>query len=119
VSNAGAQAVKFYEDVATNKSLWFAATEDGQLLEFDVKDDRVSIPLWSSKSRIVRLKKMNPEFLCAFSPREATWIQFIESFAPMIREKNRLIGVNLSGKNISGFDMEVDYVIAQVEGFLS
>lgn len=115
MSNAGSHAYKFYEDVSENRSLWYAEREDGAALEFDVTDNRVSFPLWSSKSRIVRLKKLNPDLLQGFEPREISWAHFKNELAPILIERDRLVGVNLSGKNMSGFDMSVDTVIRQVE----
>ena len=115
MSSAGSQAYKFYEDVSEHRAVWFAEREDGTALEFDVADERVSFPLWSSKSRIVRLKKLNPDLLQEFEPREISWVDFKDVLAPILIKKDRLIGVNLSGKNMSGFDMSVDTVIRQVE----
>ena len=117
MSYAGAQANKFYEEVSSNQSLWFAEDHKGTALEFDTSDDRVSFPLWSSKSRILRLKKLNPELLSDFSPREISWETFKEVLVPILNGKDRLVGVNLSGKNMSGFDMPVETVVRQVEAF--
>lgn len=116
MSNAGAQAYKFYEEVSKNRSLWFAERSNGIALEFDVADDKVSFPLWSSKSRVVRLKKLNPDLLQDFEPREMSWSDFKDTLVPILKDKGRLVGVNLAGKNMSGFDMSVDSVIRQVEG---
>ena len=118
MSSAGAQANKFYEEVSENKSLWFAEKSDGTSLEFDIRDDKVSFPLWSSRSRIIRLKKLNPDLLGEFSPREISWDSFIEILVPMLNDKERVVGVNLSGKNLSGFDMTVESMIGQVDAFL-
>jgi hypothetical protein len=118
MSSAGAQANKFYEEVSSNKSLWFAENSEGTALEFDVNEDKVSFPLWSSKSRILRLKKLNPELLAEFSPREISWESFKDVLVPILKNKDRVVGVNLSGKNMSGFDMPTETVIRQVEAFL-
>lgn len=117
MSSAGAQANKFYEEVSKNKALWFAESVKGIALELDLKDGKVSFPLWSSKSRIIQLKKLNPELLGSFSPREISWASFKEVLVPILKEKDRLVGVNLSGQKISGFDITVDSVIRQVEAF--
>ena len=117
MSSAGAQANKFYEEVSENRILWFAESSSGTSLEFDTSDNKVSFPLWSSKSRIVRLKKLNPDLLGDFSPREISWDSFKEILVPILQEKERVVGVNLSGKKLSGFDMSVYSVIRQVEAF--
>ncbi|WP_213997871.1 DUF2750 domain-containing protein [Arsukibacterium sp.] len=117
MSIAGAQANKFYEEVAANKSLWFAENGEATALEFDIRDNKVSFPLWSSKPRVQRTIKLNPELLAGFSPREISWESFKEILVPILKDKERLIGVNLSGPRITGFDMPVDSLIRQVEAF--
>jgi hypothetical protein len=119
MSSGGAQATKFYEEVSQNGSLWFAENEKGSALEFDIKDGKVTFPLWSSKSRVVRLKRLNPELLQGYTPREISWQHFMDILVPILKEKQRLVGVNLSGKKVSGFDMPVDSVIRQVEAFFA
>jgi len=117
MSSGSSQANKFYEEVSENQRLWFAETENGDALEFDVENDQVSFPLWSSKSRITRLKKLSPELLGEYSPREISWRFFKEVLAPMLIESNRLIGVNLSGQNLTGVDLTVESLIKQIEEF--
>ena len=70
MSSGGAQANKFYEEVSENRSLWFAENSDGTTLEFDISDGKVSFPLWSSESRIARLKKLSPDLLGEFTPQQ-------------------------------------------------
>ena len=118
MSSVGAQANKFYEEVSSNKSLWFAENSEGTALEFNLSEDKVSFPLWSSKSRVLRLKKLNPELLAGFSPRKTSWESFKDVLVPILNNKDRVVGVNLSGKNMSGFDIPTETVIRQVEAFL-
>ena len=118
MSNAGAQAHKFYEEVAKNRVLWVAKDiERDKFLEFDIANDEVSIPLWSSKSRVQRIIKLNPDLLEGLVPFEIEWDDFLEKYAPKLNEKNRKIGVNLSGKNITGFDRDINGVIQSVESY--
>lgn len=116
--SAGAQANKFYEEVAANGHLWYAEFRDGVALEFDLKNNKVSFPLWSSKSRIERLKRLNPELLGEVIAVGISWEDFKSVFVPMLQEKQRLVGVNLSGKGIAGFDMEISSLLRQVEGLV-
>ena len=117
MSSGGAQANKFYEEVASKKSLWFAEDSKGSALEFDISEDRVSFPLWSSSSRILRLKKLNPDFLGDFQPREISWEFFLEVLVPILDKKERLVGINYSGQNLSGFDMPIDQLMRQMAAF--
>ena len=117
MSSGSSQANKFYEEVSENQILWFAETENGDALEFDADNDQVSFPLWSSKSRIMRLKKLNPDLLGEYTPKEISWLFFKDVLAPMLIENNRSIGVNFSGQNITGIDLSVKSLINQIEAF--
>lgn len=117
MSSGSSQANAFYEEVSENQRLWFAETEGGDALEFDVDNDRVSFPLWSSQSRVIRLKKLNPDLLAEYLPREISWLFFKDVLAPMLMENKRLISVNLSGQNLTGIDLSVESLIKQIEAF--
>jgi hypothetical protein len=115
MSSASAQAHKFYEEVARSRSLWFMENTSGTALEFDLNDGKVSFPLWSSESRIKRLEKLNPALLGAFRPRQISWSALIEVLVPLLQNKQRVVGVNLSGPRLSGFDMPVEMLVRNVE----
>lgn len=112
-----AQANRFYEEVAETKVVWFGIYPDEVLLEFDVSDDNVSFPVWSSKSRIERLKKLNPNLLGNVEARGISWDQFKEYFVPILPEDKKVVGVNLSGKNLTGIDIPASLLVKQVEAF--
>jgi hypothetical protein len=115
---SSAQANKFYSEVAENGELWFGQLKGDILLEFDLSENEVSFPVWSSKSRLLRLKKLNPELLSEVEPVLVSWAEFKTLYVPLLEEKDRVIGVNLSGKNLSGFDMSINSLIKQVEAYL-
>jgi hypothetical protein len=117
VSSGVAQANKFYEEVANTQIVWFGVLPNDTLLEFDLPNELVSFPVWSSKSRILRLKKLNPDLLSNVEPEGVQWSEFKESFVPLINQKNRVVGINLSGKNLAGIDLSVETLIKQVEAF--
>ncbi len=114
MSQSASQAHKFYAEVAENKVVW-AALVGKDYLKFDISDERVSLPLWSSKSRVHRIKKLNPEEFGDIEAVQITWETFVSEMAPKLESKNTLIGVNLSGKNLVGYDRDVAGVIRSVE----
>ena len=116
MSSGVPQANLFYKQVAESRTLWFAENAGGTALEFDTKDGRVTFPLWSTESRILRLKKLNPKLLRDFSPRQISWSDFKDVVVPILRNGERLVGVNFSGKGLKGIDISVEQLIRQVEG---
>jgi hypothetical protein len=88
-----------------------------QFLEFDIANNEVSMPLWSSKSRVQRIIKLNPDLLDGMSPLEITWDEFLLKHVPRLKKGNRKIGLNLSGKNITGIDRDIDGVIESIESY--
>jgi hypothetical protein len=113
--SVGSQIEKFYADLAETKIIWYGELADGTPLEFDVKENRVSFPLWSSKSRIVRLKKLNPELLGGVNPVGIALEDFKQNLLPILLKKGRLVNLNLSGKNLTGFDLELGNVVKNIE----
>ncbi len=111
------QANKFYEEVAETEVVWFGVLPGDLLLEFDIKDKRVSFPVWSSKSRIDRLKKLNPELLGNVESRSVSWQQFKDHFLPILPAEQKVVGVNLSGKTLTGIDIPALLLVKQVEAF--
>lgn len=117
MSSAVTQANKFYEEVAKTKVVWFGVLPEELLLEFDSEGNKVSLPVWSSKSRIDRLKKLNPDLMHNVEPRSVSWEQFKVQFVPILSPKQKVVGVNLSGKKLSGIDIPVSLLVKQVEAF--
>ncbi|WP_416306975.1 hypothetical protein [Neptunicella sp. SCSIO 80796] len=111
------QANKFYEEVAETKVVWFGALPGELLLEFDLKENKVSFPVWSSESRIDCLKELNPELMGRVEARSVSWEQFKVHFLPILPPEQKVVGVNLSGKNLSGIDIPVSVLVKQVEAF--
>lgn len=117
MSSGVPQANKFYEEVAETKVVWFGVLPGEALLEFDLEDKKVSFPVWSSKSRIERLKKLNPELLGDVESRSVSWQKFKEYFLPILPAEHKVVGVNLSGKHLTGIDIPASLLVQQVEAF--
>ncbi|AMJ94884.1 hypothetical protein AVL56_11640 [Alteromonas stellipolaris] len=117
--SSGSQIDKFYKEVIEKQVLWFGEFPDGTTLEFEVSDNKVSFPVWSSKSRILRLKKLAPELLSEIKPRGMVWSDFKEYMIPILHEKGRLVNLNLSGKGLTGFDLPLSSLVNNLEAQLS
>ncbi|GLX76705.1 hypothetical protein tinsulaeT_00450 [Thalassotalea insulae] len=113
--SVGSQIEKFYKEVSETQILWFAEFPDGTILEFDVSEHQVSFPVWSSRSRILRLKKLAPELLSEVEPIQMSWSEFKESMVPILEKKERLVNLNLSGKDLTGFDLKLSSLISNLD----
>ena len=71
------------------------------------------MPFWSSKSRVQIIIKNAPAY-SGFEPIGFTWEQFVQEWVPIIKKSNQLIGVNWSGKNVVGYDLEPEDLVANV-----
>jgi hypothetical protein len=109
--SVGAQIDKFYRDVENTQYLWYAEDSNGKRVEFDVKGSAVAFPVWSSQSRITKLKKLNPEVMGDVVPKGISLKEFMTEIVPDLQKKKRLINLNLSGKNLTGFDLKLPSVL--------
>lgn len=109
--SVGAQIDQFYSDVEGNQYLWYAEDSTGKRIEFDVKGDVVSFPVWSSQSRIASLKKLNPDVMGGVVAKGVSLKEFMTEIVPDLQKKERLLSLNLSGKNLTGFDLQLPEVL--------
>ena len=105
MSIAAAQAQKFYEQVATEGRL-FTFRDDGHLLIFP-KDGYEVIPYWSSRSRVERVKEQHPKYR-EWAVDEICLKDFLSDLAPRLQADGMRVGVNWSGKRLTGYDVEVE-----------
>ena len=71
------------------------------------------MPVWSSLSRVQRIIRNVPEY-AAFRPKEVSWSEFLQRHVPDLKAHRMLVGVNWSGKNAIGYDLEPQDVVANV-----
>ena len=113
MSQAASQAAAFYRDVAEKQIVWTVGDDQGYPAP-KTPSGRRAMPFWSSKSRVQRIIKNAPAY-AVFEPIGFTWQQFVEEWLPIIKDANQLVGVNWSGKNVVGYDLEPDDLVANVE----
>ena len=63
------------------------------------------------------LKKLNPELLGDVEAQSVSWAQFKEHFLPILQDDEKVVGINLSGKNLTGIDIPASILVTQVEAF--
>jgi len=113
MSNSGKQAHDFYADVINNNKVWTIKDNNGDVIFVSSRGTKIQ-PFWSKLTRIQKIIKSIPQY-CNFEPVEVQWNEFEYELAPKLKEKNIHVGVNWSGKNLTGFDMPVFQLIEIVK----
>jgi hypothetical protein len=103
----------FYRDVAKNHRLW-TARRDGTYAAATTRAGNAVQPFWSSLGRIQRIIK-NVRPYARSEAVELSWTDFRDHWLPRFRAQGILVGVNWSGADASGYDLEPDWVHHCVE----
>jgi hypothetical protein len=115
MSIAAAQYAKFAEQVAL-EGFVFSFAEPAGFLVFKI-DGHDVVPVWSSATRLQRIQKEHPQY----QRYETTKMPLAEFLAwlPELEEEKVRLGVNWSGKALTGYDVEPQQVRAMIEYQLS
>jgi Protein of unknown function (DUF2750) len=113
MSVAGAQASSFYKDVATNRKLW-TVTENNRFIAPRNPEGKRTIPFWSSLARVQKIIKNVPAYSNC-EPYEMSWEDFVLRWIPQLTDDGVLVGINWSGGNALGYDLEPDLLRQAVE----
>ncbi len=116
MGQSASQAAAFYKDVGKNRKLWACKDEGGCPAPITSNGQR-AMPFWSSLSRVKKIIKNAPAY-SIFEPLELTWEEFIDEWVPDLIESKLLVGVNWSGKDVVGYDLEPNDVVANVNYYL-
>ncbi|MPW30751.1 DUF2750 domain-containing protein [Agarivorans sp. B2Z047] len=106
------QAAAFYKDVSKSGKLW-TCKDDGGNPAPKTSSGKRAMPFWSSLSRVEKIIKNVPAY-SKFEPQEVSWEDFETKWAPDLQEHGLLIGVNWSGARATGYDLEPNDVLANV-----
>lgn len=116
MGQSASQAAAFYKDVGKNEKLWTCKDDGGNPAPVTSSGKR-AMPFWSSLSRVQKIIKTVPAY-SVFEPQELKWDEFIAEWVPDLEKSDLLIGVNWSGKNATGYDLEPKDVVANVSYYI-
>ena len=74
-------------------------------------------PFWSSRSRIERVRELNSNY-ADFEPVETSWEDFRDKWLPGLHQDGLLVGVNWSGANVTGYDIDPSQARDAIEALL-
>ena len=116
MSQAASQAWAFYRQVAATRTLWTIRDGGGYPAPMGSRGQRAQ-PFWSSRSRTERIIKTVPAY-SGFTPYEVTWEDFCSTWVPRLAADGLFIGVNWSGMNATGYDLEPERVQQSVQAVI-
>ncbi|EHD2237066.1 DUF2750 domain-containing protein [Vibrio vulnificus] len=117
MSSSASQAAAFYKDVAKLRKVWGVRDSSGILAPMTSTGKR-SMPFWSTKSRADKIVK-NVHSYNGFEVFSIDLDKFMYSWISGISNDGFLIGVNWSGANATGYDVEPSDVLKNIEHQLS
>lgn len=109
---SSAQASKFYEQVVTDGRV-FTFLAEGSFLVFPMHDGEV-VPFWSSLTRLTRIRSLHPKYR-RYEIDEIPLSKFLGNVVPQLAAESIRIGVNWSGKRLSGYDISADELRTNIQ----
>ena len=109
MGNSGKQAHDFYADVIEYNKIW-TVRNNQEVVIFVSPNERKTLPFWSKISRIEKIIK-NEHSFAKFEIFEVSWDDFQNEWVPKMERNNISVGVNWSGKNLSGYDMPAKQLV--------
>lgn len=107
MSQSGAQAAAFFQDVRETETVWFVRDGDGSPAPLG-SDGRRSLPVWSSEARAARAADIwGPGLRVESIPLDA----WRDAELPAAGREGLLIGVNWSGPRLVGWSFTIDEVL--------
>jgi hypothetical protein len=116
MSQAASQAWAFYREVAAKRVLWTIRDDNGFPAPMTSSGRRAQ-PFWSTRSRVERVIKSAAAY-ADFEPHEVSWEDFCNKWVPTLTGGAFLVGVNWSGKNVVGYDIEPEQVQQSVQSLI-
>src|SRR5262245_4046499 len=117
MSVAAAHAAAFYREVGAARTVWTVRDGSGYPAPKNA-DGRRSQPFWSTESR-TRNVVANVSAYASFEVVAIPWETFRDRWLRGLKADGLLVGVNWSGPNATGYDIEPDDVRANVEHYLA
>ncbi|MBK7582654.1 MAG: DUF2750 domain-containing protein [Myxococcales bacterium] len=99
---SASQASMFYEQVVREGHV-FTFLSDDAFLVFPMPDGE-TVPFWSSLSRLKTIQRAHPKFR-AYAFDDIALDTFLDKVIPQLADEGLRVGVNWSGKRLTGYDI--------------
>jgi hypothetical protein len=112
VRQSAAQAAAFFREVVRDGVVWTMRDGGGFPAPMTSEGQR-AMPFWSLRSRVLRIIEAVPAY-SGFEPEEISLTEWRTEWLAGLRRDNMLAGVNWSGAQAAGMDLEPDDVISRL-----
>ena len=116
MTQSSAQLVQFFSEIAKYNMVWTIKDNNGFPAPLGTNGKR-AMPFWSSKIRAETLIQ-NVNAYHGFQPISIDIYVFQSSWLLGLKKDNLLVGINWTGKNATGFDIEPEQVLKNLENYL-
>jgi hypothetical protein len=113
MGQSASQAHVFYKDVAKTQKVWTIRDSEGYPAPLTSSGKRAQ-PFWSSFSRAQAIIKTVAAY-AGFEPVELSWTEFRDVWLPELENDGFLVGINWSGKNATGYDLDAKSIREAIE----
>jgi hypothetical protein len=116
MSNASSQASDFYRSAVENETVFTFQDDDGYLV-FPIRGIEV-VPFWSSRERCEKVQAQHPKYLNWKITSESLQ-EFMNKTLALFEGERIHVGVNWSGKQLTGYDVSATDMRKNIESLLN
>lgn len=116
MTQSSSQAAEFYKVVAEKGKVWTVKDHAGFPAPKNFEGQR-SMPFWSEREKVEKIIQNVPAYN-TFEPYEMELDEFFSKWIPGMVKDGLHVGVNWSGENATGYDVEPSEVKKHIESFL-
>ena len=113
MSVSAAHAKAFYQEVIAEAAVW-TVRDSGGIPAPKNGEGRRSMPFWSKASRAGKIVAGVPAY-SHFELQQIPIDEFIDRWLPGLAKDGLLIGLNWSGENAVGYDLEPELVLQRLK----
>lgn len=110
---SAAQAAAFFREVVRDGVVW-TMRDSGGFPAPMTREGQRAMPFWSRKSRVLRIIETVPAY-AGFEPEEISLEEWRTKWLAGLRLDNMLAGVNWSGPEAAGMDLEPGVALSRLE----
>lgn len=115
MTTSSLHAAAFYKEITENKKLYTVKDKNGHPSPLNLSGKR-AMPFWSSRSRTEKIIEKVKDYN-NFEVNEISLNEFRERWLPGLEKDSLLVGINWSGDIATGYDIEPNEVLSNIENY--